>query len=133
MRPGNAPLFRPILLSGPAYNVAAVPGDNLEVHLALADAPAGSVLVVATGGELRMGFWGEVMTEAALARGIAGLVTDGAVRDIRAIRDLQFPVFSAGVAIPGTQKKVSGQRNVEIQIGEWRWARRISLSEMMTA
>src|SRR5690348_17079651 len=75
MRPEIMPLFRPILLSGPAFTVAAAAGDNLAVHLALAEAPAGSVLVVAAGGELRRGFWGEVMTEAALARGIAGLVT----------------------------------------------------------
>src|SRR3954468_1341389 len=77
MRPGIAPLYRPILLCGPAFTVSAGPGDNLAVHLALAEAPAGSVLVVATGGELSKGFWGEVMTQAALARGIAGLVTDG--------------------------------------------------------
>jgi 4-hydroxy-4-methyl-2-oxoglutarate aldolase len=117
MRPDIAPLFRPISLCGPAYTVLAAPGDNLAVHLALAEAPAGSVLVVATGAELRKGFWGEVMTEAALARGIRGLVTDGAVRDTRAIRDLDFPVFCAGVAIPGTEKNVCGSRNMEIQIG----------------
>lgn len=116
MAPEIAALYRPILLCGPAFTVSAVPGDNLAVHHALAEAPGGSVLVVSTGGELRKGFWGEVMTEAALARGIAGLVTDGAVRDIRAIRDLRFPVFSAGVAIPGTVKNMAGSRNTVMQI-----------------
>ncbi len=116
MRPGIAALYRPIALCGPAFPVAAAPGDNLAVHLALADAPAGSVLVVSTGGELHRGFWGEVMTEAALARGIVGLVTDGAVRDIRAIRDLRFPVFSGGVAIPGTEKKEPGSRNTPVEL-----------------
>jgi 4-hydroxy-4-methyl-2-oxoglutarate aldolase len=114
--PEIAALYRPILLCGPAFTVAAVPGDNLAVHHSLAEAPSGTVLVVATGGQTRKGFWGEVMTEAAMARGIAGLVTDGAVRDIRAIRDLQFPVFTAAVAIPGTVKKDAGRRNISIQI-----------------
>jgi len=102
--PVIAPLFRPIQLSGPVYLVLAMPGDNLAVHLALAKAPGGSVLVVATGPELQKGFWGEIMTEAALARKIRGLVTDGAVRDTRPIRESAFPVFCAGVAISGTTK-----------------------------
>jgi 4-hydroxy-4-methyl-2-oxoglutarate aldolase len=65
-------------------------------------------LVVATGGNLKEGFWGEILMEAALARGICGLVTDGAVRDTRALRERAFPVFCAGVAIPGTTKTISG-------------------------
>jgi 4-hydroxy-4-methyl-2-oxoglutarate aldolase len=116
LSPSVAPLFRPILMCGPAFPVYSPAGDNLAVHLALAEAPSGSVLVVSTGGETNKGFWGEVMTEAALARGIAGLVTDGAVRDIKAIRDLKFPVFSSGVAIPGTRKRETGTRNMAIQL-----------------
>jgi hypothetical protein len=67
-------------------------------------------------GERRKGFWGELMTEAAVARGISGLVTDGAVRDIKAIRDLGFPVFSAGIAVPGTAKLQEGTRNSQIEL-----------------
>ena len=44
----------------------------------------------------RPGAWGEILTEAARARGVAGLVIDGAVRDIDAIEALRFPVFSRG-------------------------------------
>jgi 4-hydroxy-4-methyl-2-oxoglutarate aldolase len=115
--PGEiAPLWRPIQLCGPAFPVYAPPGDNLAAHLALAEAPEGCVLVVYTGGEKRKGFWGEVMTEAATARRVSGLVTDGAVRDIKAIRDLGFPVFSAGIAIPGTVKLQEGTRNSQIEL-----------------
>lgn len=115
--PSIAPLYRPIGLCGPAYTVLASPGDNLAVHLALAEAPAGSVLVVATGPETQKGAWGEIMTRAALARGIRGLVTDGAVRDTRAIRRLGFPVFCAGIAIPGTTKCDRGVRNEPVMLG----------------
>ena len=113
-----APLYRPIKLFGPSYTVTAEPADNLSVHLALAEAPSESVLVVTIGSETQHGFWGEVMTEAALARGLGGLVTDGAVRDSRAIREKGFPVFCAAVAIPGTSKKSAGTLNQPIMLGE---------------
>ncbi len=111
LAPGIAPLYRPIRLSGPAYTVLADPGDNRVVHLALAKAPPDSVLVVASGMEVEKAFWGEIMTEAALARGLRGLVTDGAVRDTEAIRNRSFPVFCAGTAIPGTAKTLPGRLN----------------------
>jgi 4-hydroxy-4-methyl-2-oxoglutarate aldolase len=115
--PNISPLYRPIHVCGPAYPVFAPAGDNLAIHYALAEAPAGSVLVVAAGGEIGKGLWGEVMTVSALARGIRGLVTDGAVRDVRAIRALNFPVFAAGVAIPGTVKQQAGVRNEPVEVG----------------
>ena len=54
------------------------------------------------------------MTQAALARGLRGLVTDGAVRDTEAIRKCSFPVFCAGTAIPGTNKTLAGRLNEPI-------------------
>lgn len=111
-----SPLFEARPFSGRAFPVYAPPGDNLAVHLALAEAPSGSVLVVATGNQIRKAFWGEVTTEAALARGIRGLVTDGAVRDVHAIRNLGFPVFCAAVAIPGTIKAEEGIRNSPVTL-----------------
>jgi 4-hydroxy-4-methyl-2-oxoglutarate aldolase len=99
-----SPLFRPIRLCGPAYTVATVTGDNSAIHWAVAEAQPGTVLVVATGQDTSRGYWGEVLMEAALARGIRGLVIDGGVRDTRAMRERGFPVFSAATAIPGTEK-----------------------------
>ena len=116
--PTVAPLFRPIQLAGVVYPVQLGPQDNLAAHFAVAEAPSGSVLVIATGREVRVGFWGEVLTEAALARGIRGLVTDGAVRDVRAIRERSFPIFCAGVAISGTVKKSTGRLNEPVTIGD---------------
>ena len=117
LSPKIVPLFRPISVSGPAYTVTALPGDNLAVHLAVERAPSGSVLVVTTDGNLDTGFWGEILTTAAQARGIRGLVTDGAVRDTRGIRALGFPVFSVGVAISGPGKKWPGVLGQPVIIG----------------
>ena len=67
------------------------------------------VIVATVGGYLMAGAWGEILTEAAQARGVAGLVIDGAVRDIDAIEALRFPVFSRGLAIGSCTKEKAGQ------------------------
>ena len=94
-------------LAGPTLTVACPPGDNLMIHVAVARAPSGAVLV-AQSHDPAYGVWGEVLTVAAKARGIAGLVLDGSVRDLGAIRRLGFPVFARGTALPGTTKSARG-------------------------
>jgi 4-hydroxy-4-methyl-2-oxoglutarate aldolase len=94
-------------LAGPALTVVCPPGDNLMIHLAVARAKAGALLVVQSH-DPAYGVWGEVLTVAAMARGIAGLVLDGSVRDLGAIRRLGFPVFARGTALPGTAKSARG-------------------------
>lgn len=96
-------IWRGMAIAAPAFPVACSPGDNLALHLALEKAPSGSVLVVTTDGHLA-GYWGEVLTVAARAAGLAGLITDGGVRDIAAIKKHDFPVFARGVSVRGTIK-----------------------------
>ncbi|WP_321816392.1 MULTISPECIES: dimethylmenaquinone methyltransferase [unclassified Paraburkholderia] len=90
-------------VAGPAYPLECSPGDNLAIHIAMEKAPRGSVLVVSTGGFVA-GYWGEVLTVAAEAAGVAGLVIDGGVRDIAALTQRRFPVFTRGVSMRGTIK-----------------------------
>ena len=90
-------------VAGLAYTVHCAPGDNLGIHIAMERAPKGSVLVVATNDHVA-GCWGEVLTCMAQARGLAGLLIDGGVRDIAALRRRQFPVFSRGITVRGTIK-----------------------------
>ena len=51
-------------VAAPAFTVRCTPGDNLAVHVAVAEAPAGRVLVVDVGIEHELGYWGEVLTTA---------------------------------------------------------------------
>jgi regulator of RNase E activity RraA len=77
-----------------------VPGANpyaLEIAL-VDDLRPDDVAVFGCGGSTRIAPWGELLTTASRARGAAGCVTDGFVRDIRAIRALGFPVFHGGIA-----------------------------------
>jgi len=87
----------------PPAPVRCSPGDNLAIHLALERAPRGSVLVVTTDNFVA-GDWGEVLTVAAEAAGIVGLVMDGGVRDVAAMTRRRFPVFMRGISVRGTIK-----------------------------
>lgn len=106
---------------GPALTVCTRPGNNLLIHRALAQAHPGDVLVVAmtalADGCHDFGYWGDVLTTAAIAKGVAGLVIDGCVRDIEAIEALRFPVFARGTAIRGTAKAPDGEVGGRIRIG----------------
>jgi 4-hydroxy-4-methyl-2-oxoglutarate aldolase len=90
-------------VAGAAYPVECAPGDNLAIHIAMERAPRGSVLVVSAAGFVA-GYWGEVLTVAAEAAGVVGLVIDGGVRDIAALTARKFPVFARGISVRGTLK-----------------------------
>jgi 4-hydroxy-4-methyl-2-oxoglutarate aldolase len=107
LAPGLLPLSGEARIAGPALTVACPPGDNLAIHLAVAQAREGEVLVAQTH-DWTFGVWGEVLTVAAMAKGIRGLVIDGGVRDLDAIRELGFAVFARGTALVGTRKKEPG-------------------------
>ena len=89
-------------------------------------AAAGSVLVVDVGPVPELGYWGEVLTTAAEARGLAGLVIDGCVRDVAALEAHHFPVFATGIALSGATKTRPGAvgapapvGGVEVAPGDW--------------
>jgi 4-hydroxy-4-methyl-2-oxoglutarate aldolase len=113
-------------VSAPAYPVTCAAGDNLAIHVAVAEAPSGHVLVASVGAEPERGYWGEVLTTGAEARGIAGLVIDGGVRDVSALEAHHFPVFSSMIALRGATKEHAGRAggqavvgDVLVQQGDW--------------
>jgi 4-hydroxy-4-methyl-2-oxoglutarate aldolase len=113
-------------VAGPAFTIACAPGDNLAIHVGVTLAPAGSVLVADAAARPERGYWGEVLTTAAEAHGIAGLVIDGCVRDVAALAAHGFGTFSTGVALPGASKaepaEVGGPVDVggvTVRTGDW--------------
>ena len=110
------PIHPDMKLCGTAVPVKTRPGDNLIAHKAIYVAAPGDVLVVETASFVEAGFWGGIMTVAAQQRGIAGLVTDGAVRDTAEMIKMGFPVFSQGVSIKGTTKNCLGTINHPLQL-----------------
>lgn len=110
------PIYSGMKICGPVITVQCHPGDNIMLHKAIAIAQPGDVLVVHVGYS-EAGYWGEVLTTAAQARGVGGLVMDGSVRDGLAIKKHKFPVFSKGLCMKGTVKETLGFINYPIMCG----------------
>ncbi len=126
MRARIRPAWPGARLAAPAYPVQCTAADNLAVHVAVARAPAGAALVVDVGDEPERGYWGEVLTTGAEARGLVGLVIDGCVRDTAALAAHGFPVFAVGTALPGATKQEPGRvgdvavvGGVTVRAGDW--------------
>ena len=104
-------------LAGPAFTIEVRPGDNLMIHAALSLAKPGDVLVIDGKTDLTCALMGSLMTNVSKEIGLAGLVIDGAVRDVDELRALGFPVFAAGANPNGPTKFVPGRINWPIAIG----------------
>ena len=94
------PISPEFTICGPAFTVLSPPKDNLWLHRAIYEAKPGDVLVVDVGNYYEAGYWGEIMATAAVARGIAGIVINGGVRDCRRMIEMGFPTFSNGLCYP---------------------------------
>lgn len=105
-------------MAGTAYTVKVVPGDTLAVLRAIAQAPSGIVLVIDAGGTDRITVWGGTSSLAAQRRGLAGMATNGSIRDVEEIQELGFPVFAAGVSVRGTVKSHPGWTGIPVSVGE---------------
>lgn len=103
-------------LCGTAITVRVPPGDNLMVHKAIELARAGDVIVVDAAGDLTNAIIGERMVTVAQAKGIAGFVIHGAIRDLDHLRTCGFPVFASGVTHRGPYKNGPGEINYPIAI-----------------
>lgn len=91
------PIWPGAQVVGPAFTARCYPGSIITVHKALLESPAGSVIVVDGSGDCTGALFGELMATEAKARGIAGVVIDGAVRDADGVGGLQFPMFARAV------------------------------------
>lgn len=104
-------------LAGPALTIRTRPSDNLMVHRALDLAEPGDVLVVDACGGSDHAIIGGLMARYASHRGIAGIVIDGAVRDVEDLVNLGLPVFARGVNPNGPYKDGPGEINTPISCG----------------
>jgi 3-hexulose-6-phosphate synthase / 6-phospho-3-hexuloisomerase len=101
---------------GPAVTVVTRDGDWAKPVEAIDRAGKGDVIVVDAGGGTTA-IWGELASWSAHGRGVAGVVIDGAARDIDAILELGFPVFSRFVSPNAGEPKGHGEIGVEVVVG----------------
>jgi regulator of RNase E activity RraA len=118
MDSGIRPLYQPIpRLVGVALTVKLPPGDNLMVQLALNMARAGDVLVVDWRGYSEACGTGASSMTPAIERGLAGVVIDGAWRDLNELQALGVPVFGRGISPYSPPKARPGEINVPVCCG----------------
>jgi RraA family protein len=102
---------------GRALTVRTRAGDNLHIHRALGMIEPGDVVVVDGGGDTSRALIGEIMMSIARSRGAAGMVLDGAIRDVDAIASSDFPIFAKSAIHRGPYKNGPGEINVPVCIG----------------
>ncbi len=119
------PLIDGVRICGRAVTVKTVPGDWSKPVQAIDVAQPGEVIVIDSGGK-PPAIWGELATESAKNKNLAGLIVDGAVRDIADIRELKFPVWSKCICSHAGEPLGVGKINVPITIsgqricpGDW--------------
>nr|CBH39002.1 conserved hypothetical protein, orotidine 5'-phosphate decarboxylase and demethylmenaquinone methyltransferase family [uncultured archaeon] len=122
---GIKPLFDNIKLVGKAVVVQTFEGDWAKPVEATDVAKEGDVIVVYAGSK-QVAIWGELASWSCKQRGIAGIVIDGAVRDVAEIRRLRFPVFAKYVVPNAGEPKGFGELNAaitcggqEVEPGDW--------------
>jgi len=119
MDPGCTEIVAPAdgRLIGPVCTVKVFPGDNLMVHASLDVAEPGDVVVIDTAGSTVNAVLGDMIANKAKARGIAGFIVDGLVRDVRGMRDVGVPVFARGATPRGPLQRGPGELNFPIACG----------------
>ena len=104
-------------IAGPAVTIKVFPGDNLMVHKAIDVIMPGDILVIDAGGSTTNAVIGDMIATKARHRGAVGVIVDGLVRDLPALRKVGLPVFAKGVSPIGPLHRGPGELNFTVSCG----------------
>jgi 4-hydroxy-4-methyl-2-oxoglutarate aldolase len=105
------------VMVGTAVTCHTGPADNLALFAALHTAKKGDILVAATDGFTATAITGDLLLGMARNRGVAGLVTDGLVRDLVGVLAVGLPVYCAGVIANSPARNGPGTVGLPVVLG----------------
>lgn len=103
--------------AGPARTALCLPGDNTMVHALVAHAKPGDVLVLTSAEPAPIAFVGDLLATQAQAQGVAGILVDGAVRDLDELAELGLPIWARFLRAQGATKGGIGKLDVPVVVG----------------
>lgn len=124
MAPYMRPIFRPAHIAGTAITCEVPPGDNWMIHVAVEQCQAGDILVVSptessvdevASDSGDCAYLGDLLATSLMARGVRGVIIDGGVRDVAALTQMGFPVWSKSICAKGPIKSSLGNVNIPLE------------------